>query len=87
MTFTISSEEPEDNSTFVEVSTCRGTEESLATLYPNLTSKRVQIGNYLNYVKLEPYDGGCVYTRVNLIELGGRLPIMNKGKSATEQML
>ena len=59
--------------TFTEVSTCRGT-ESLATLYPNLTGKRVQIDNYLNYVKLEPFDGGCVYTRVNMMELGGRLP-------------
>ena len=59
--------------TFTEVSTCRGT-ESLATLYPNLTGKRVQIDNYLNYVKLEPFDGGCVYTRVKMMELGGRLP-------------
>ena len=43
-------------------------------LYPALSGKRVQVTNYLNYVKLEPFEGGCVYTRVNMIDMGGRLP-------------
>ena len=50
-------------------------------LYPDLSNKRVQIANYLNYVKLEPFEGGCVFTRVNMIDMGGRMPALNRGKA------
>ena len=84
--FTLTYQDSDSDGVFTEVTTCRGT-EGLAELYPNLTSKRVQIVKYLNYVKLEPFEGGCVFTRVHMIDMGGRMPSMNKSKGATEARL
>ena len=63
----------DDGNSFIEVSTSRGT-EGLSELYPNLVKKRVPISNYLNYVKVEPIDSGCIYTRVHMIDLSGKSP-------------
>lgn len=45
----------EDEGTFREVTIAEDVDESC---HP---AKRVKVATYLNYVKLEPFDGGCVF--------------------------
>lgn len=47
----------------------------------------MEVASYLNYVKLEPYEGGCVFTRVNFIDLGGGKLSLTKRKGLDESKL
>ena len=72
---------------FTEVSTNQGTSE-LIQLYPRLVASRAQVKTYLNYAKLEPYEGGCVFTGVTLVDTAGSMPaLLTYRKTPNEALL
>jgi len=55
------------------VTTSQDTAE-LELKFSKMMSRRAKVKTYLNYVRLDPFEGGSVLTCVNMIDMGGLLP-------------
>ena len=51
-----------------------------------MIKKDVVANNVINYVHLEEYEGGCSWTAVQCMDIGGSIPDMIKRQGAERQL-
>ena len=59
--------------------------EALYEQYKSKVGKNVIATNYMGYINLKDTDAGCEWSSINMVDLGGSIPGMMKGKIATRQ--
>lgn len=84
--FTVTYQDTEENTgSFVEITTSQDT-ANLEIQYKSLMTRRGKVKTYLNYVKLDPFEGGCVFTSVNMIDLGSSLVGARVGRAKNTEL-
>ena len=59
--------------------------EALYEQYKSKVGKNVIATNHMGFIQLKNTDSGCEWNSINMVDLGGSIPGMMKGKIASRQ--